>query len=144
MSPSSSRGDISGYLVRRIYVDEGSAVNVMYEHCFNNLSNDIRDRLKETTTSLVGFSGETSKPLGKIELEVCFGDHGMYRRPMMSFCVVNSPSPYNVILGRTGLKEIRAVPSTIHSMIKFPTPKGVATLRARPSIISECRRLEEK
>lgn len=137
-------GDISGYLVRRIYVDEGSAVNVMYEHCFNNLSNDIKDRLKDTTTSLVGFSGETSKPLGKIELEVCFGDHGMYRRTMMSFCVVSSPSPYNVILGRTGLKEIRAIPSTIHSVIKFPTPKGIATLRARSSIISECRRLEEK
>ncbi|PWA99206.1 histidine kinase-like ATPase domain, Zinc finger, CW-type [Artemisia annua] len=120
-------GDIAGYLVWRIYVDEGSSVDVI-----------------ETSTSLIGFSGETNKPLGKIELEVRFGDNGMYRRTMMTFCVVRSPSPDNVILGRTGLKEMRAIPSTIHSMIKFPTPKGIATLIARPSMVSECHRLEEK
>ncbi|PWA61031.1 reverse transcriptase domain-containing protein [Artemisia annua] len=137
-------GDIAGYLVRRIYVGEGSSVDVMYEHCFNNLSADIKERLRETSTSLVGFSSETNRPLGKIELEVRFGDNGMYRRTMMTFCVVRSPSPYNVILGRTGLKEMRAIRSTIHSMIKFPTSKGIATLIARPSMVSECRRLEEK
>ena len=137
-------GDISGYLVRRIYVDEGSAVNVMYEHCFNNLSSDIQNRLKETTTSLVGFSGETSKPLGKIELEVCFGSEGLYRRTTMKFAVVRSPSPYNIILRRSGIKQLRAIPSTIHSMMKFPTPRGIATLVTRSVIISECRRLEEK
>ncbi|PWA66512.1 reverse transcriptase domain-containing protein [Artemisia annua] len=137
-------GDIASYLVRRIYVDEGSSVDVMYEHCFNNLSADIKERLRETSTSLVGFSGETNKPLGKIELEVRFGDNGMYRRTIMTFCVVRSPSPYNVILGRIGLKEMRAIPSKIHSMTKFPTPKGITTLIARPSMVSECRRLEEK
>ncbi|PWA59654.1 reverse transcriptase domain-containing protein [Artemisia annua] len=137
-------GDIAGYLVRRIYVDEGSSVDVVYEQCFNNLSADIKERLRETSTSLVGFSGETNKPLGKIELEVRFGDNGMYRRTMMTFCLVRSSSPYNVILGRTGLKEMRAIPSMIHSMIKFPTPKGIATLIAHPSMVSECRRLEEK
>ena len=115
----------------------------MYEHCFNNLSTDIQKRLRETNTSLVGFSGEANKSLGKIELEVCFGDHGKYRRTMMTFCVVRSPSPYNVILGRTGLKELRAIPSTIHSMIKFPTPHGIATLVARPAAVAECRRIEK-
>lgn len=92
----------------------------------------------------MGFFGETNKPLGKIELEIRFGDHDMYRRTMMTFCVVRSPSPYNVILGRTGLKELRAIPSTKHSMIKFPTPRGVSSLMTRPSIVSECRRLKEK
>ncbi|PWA76408.1 reverse transcriptase domain-containing protein [Artemisia annua] len=74
------------------------------------------------------------------------GDKGTKDVPknLMTFCVVRSPSPYNVILGRTGLKEIRAIPSTIHSMIKFPTPKGIATLTSRPAIVSECRKLEEK
>ena len=117
-------GDIEGYLVRRIYVDEGSSVNVMYEHCFLNLDSSIRERLEETSTSLIGFSGETNNPLGKIELQVKFGDDGLFRKTIMKFCVVRSPSPYNVILGRTGLKGLRAIPSTIHSMIKFPTPRG--------------------
>ncbi|PWA72234.1 hypothetical protein CTI12_AA196600 [Artemisia annua] len=62
----------------------------------------------------------------------------------MKFAVVRSPSPYNIILGRSGIKELRAIPSTIHAMMKFPTPRGVATLVTRSVIISECRRLEEK
>ncbi|PWA60291.1 hypothetical protein CTI12_AA381680 [Artemisia annua] len=62
----------------------------------------------------------------------------------MKFAVVRSPSPYNIILGRSGIKELRAIPSTIHAMMKFPTPRGVATLVTRSIIISECRKLEEK
>ncbi|PWA93825.1 ATP-dependent caseinolytic (Clp) protease/crotonase family protein [Artemisia annua] len=62
----------------------------------------------------------------------------------MKFAVVRSPSPYNIILGRSGIKELRAIPSIIHAMMKFPTPRGVATLVTRSVIISECRRLEEK
>nr|GEV42645.1 reverse transcriptase domain-containing protein [Tanacetum cinerariifolium] len=46
--------------------------------------------------------------------------------------------------GRPGLKTLRAIPSTIHSMMKFSTPKGVATLVTRTIIIAECRRLEKK
>nr|GEV09761.1 reverse transcriptase domain-containing protein [Tanacetum cinerariifolium] len=42
--------------------------------------------------------------------------------------------------GRPGLKTLRAIPSTIHAMMKFPTPKGVATLVTRTVIIVECRR----
>ncbi|GJX15958.1 reverse transcriptase domain-containing protein [Tanacetum coccineum] len=83
---------------------------------------------------MVGFVGEVSKPLRKIELEVCFGNGGLCRNTSMKFIVVRAPSPYNVILG---------IPSTIHSMM-FPTPKGIDTLVTRTVIIAECRRLEKK
>nr|GEV93551.1 hypothetical protein [Tanacetum cinerariifolium] len=46
--------------------------------------------------------------------------------------------------GRSGLKTLRAIPFTIHSMMKFPTPKGVATLVTQTVIIAKCRRLEKK
>nr|GEV74394.1 reverse transcriptase domain-containing protein [Tanacetum cinerariifolium] len=108
-------------LVRRVYVDEGSSVEVMFEHCFENLDPRIKAKLKETQTNLVEFVEEISKPFGKIELNVCFGNGG-----------------------RHGLKSLRAIPSTIHLMMKFPTPKGVATLVTQTIIIAECRRLEKK
>nr|GFB32731.1 reverse transcriptase domain-containing protein [Tanacetum cinerariifolium] len=111
---------------------------------FENLNPKIKDRLKEAQTDLVGFAGEVSKPPGKIELEVCFGNGGLCRRTSMKFIVVRAPSPYNVILGRPGLKALQAIPSTIYSMMKFPIPKGVATLVTRMVIIAECRRLEKK
>ncbi|GKC09667.1 hypothetical protein Tco_1001277 [Tanacetum coccineum] len=112
--------EVEGYLVRRIYVDEGSSVVVMFEHC------------------------EVSKPLGKIELEVCLGNGGLCRRTSMKFIVVRAPSPYNIILGRPRLKTLPAIPSTILSMMKFLTPKGMATLVNRTVIIVECRVEEGK
>ncbi|GKC25673.1 reverse transcriptase domain-containing protein, partial [Tanacetum coccineum] len=120
--------EVEGYLVRRVYVDEGSSVEVMFEHCFENLSAKVRSGLRETRTDLVGFAGEVAKPLGKIDLEVCFGNEGLSRKMSIKFLVVRAPSPYNIILGRPGLKALHAIPSTIHSMIRFPTPKGIATL----------------
>ncbi|GJR71508.1 reverse transcriptase domain-containing protein [Tanacetum coccineum] len=136
--------EVEGYLVRRVYVDEGSSVEVMFEHCFENLPAKVRAGLRETRTDLVGFAGEVAKPLGKIDLEVCFGTEGLNRKMSMKFLVVRAPSPYNVILGRPGLKALHAIPSTIHSMIKFPTPRGIATLVTRATIIAECRLREEK
>ncbi|GKD35148.1 reverse transcriptase domain-containing protein, partial [Tanacetum coccineum] len=136
--------EVEGYLVRRVYVDEGSSVEVMFEHCFENLPEKVRAGLRETRTDLVGFAGEVAKPLGKIDLEVCFGNEGLSRRTSMKFIIIRAPSPYNVILGRPGLKILHAIPSTIHSMIKFPTPKGIATLIARTITIAECRKREEK
>ncbi|GJU57913.1 reverse transcriptase domain-containing protein [Tanacetum coccineum] len=138
------KAEVEGYLVRRVHVDEGLSVEVMFEHCFENLNPHIKAGLRKTQTDLVGFAGEVSKPLGKIELEVCFGSGGLRRRTSMKFIVVQAPSPYNIILGRPGLKTLRAIPSTIHSMMKFPTPKEVATLVTWMIIIAEYRRLEKK
>ncbi|GKD89162.1 reverse transcriptase domain-containing protein, partial [Tanacetum coccineum] len=136
--------EVEGYLVRHVYVDEGSSVEVMFEHCFENLPAKVRAGLRETKTDLVGFTGEVAKPLGKIDLEVCFGNEGLSRRMSIRFLVVRAPSPYNIILGRPWLKALHAIPSTIHSMIRFPTPKGIATLVTRTTIIAECRLREGK
>nr|GEV37962.1 reverse transcriptase domain-containing protein [Tanacetum cinerariifolium] len=123
---------------------QGASVEVMFERCFENLSPAIRSRLRDTRMDLVGLTGSVVKPLGKIELKVVFGDGDLFRMVMITFIVVREPSPYNVIFGRTGLRSLRAVSSTIHSMVKFPTPRGVATLVTHSAIIFECRILERK
>nr|GEW22067.1 reverse transcriptase domain-containing protein [Tanacetum cinerariifolium] len=85
------KAEVEGYLVRRIYIDGGASVEVMFEHCFENLSPVIKAMLKETQTDLVGFTGEATKPLGIIELEVCFRSEGLCRRTTMKFTVIRSP-----------------------------------------------------
>ncbi|GJR22171.1 hypothetical protein Tco_0970698 [Tanacetum coccineum] len=65
---------VEGYLVRRVFVDQGAVVQVMFEHCFDNLSSSIKACLTQTLTELVGFYGEQLIPIGKIELEVAFGN----------------------------------------------------------------------
>ncbi|GJU94223.1 reverse transcriptase domain-containing protein [Tanacetum coccineum] len=96
--------EVEGYLVKMVFVDQGAAIQVIFEHCFDKLPASVRSRLTATQTELVGFSGEQLLPLGKIELKVAFGTEGLSRRMMMKFTVVIAASPYNVILGRTEKK----------------------------------------
>ncbi|GJR91645.1 hypothetical protein Tco_0215656 [Tanacetum coccineum] len=56
----------------------------------------------------------------------------------MNFMVVRSPSPYNRIIGRPGLRKIRAIPSTAHRMLKFLVAGGIVTLRRSKIIPLEC------
>ncbi|GJX79601.1 reverse transcriptase domain-containing protein [Tanacetum coccineum] len=77
------------------------------------------------TTSLVGFNGEIKWPLGQITLLVKVGDDEHSTSTWMDFMVVRSTSPFNGIIGRPGLRKMKAVPSTTHGMIKFPVMGGI-------------------
>ncbi|GKE58684.1 reverse transcriptase domain-containing protein, partial [Tanacetum coccineum] len=127
----------------RIYVDGGSSVEVMYEHCFRNLGTKTRARLRESRTPLVGFFREVNYPMGVINLNVTMGEIRKLRTVTMEFTVVKSHSPYNVILGRTDLRSLGAVASTIHLMRKFPTNNGIATMTTKRQTLQECQMMEE-
>ncbi|GKA39216.1 hypothetical protein Tco_0731767 [Tanacetum coccineum] len=59
-SPITLEARIEGYQVRRIYVDRGSSLEVMYEHCFRNLGPDKKAKLRDSRVPLVGFSREVN------------------------------------------------------------------------------------
>ncbi|XP_071739706.1 uncharacterized protein [Rutidosis leptorrhynchoides] len=121
-----------GYNVKRLNVDTGSSVDVMYEHCFRKLPEEIKSKLRAPMTVLSGFSGESAWPLGCIELELELADDNNPSRSRampIEYCVVRSYSCYIALLGRVNLQKFGAVPSTVHGMIKFPTKQGIATIR---------------
>ncbi|GJY32392.1 reverse transcriptase domain-containing protein [Tanacetum coccineum] len=82
-------------------------------------------------------------PHGVIDLEVTMGEYGKTRTVIMKFAVVKSPSPYNALLDRTGMRSLRAIASTIYSMMKFPTSNGIATISITRETLRECRQIEE-
>nr|GEX01447.1 reverse transcriptase domain-containing protein [Tanacetum cinerariifolium] len=90
------------------------------------------------TTSLTGFSGETIWPLEQLRLLVTIGDANHSTRAWMNFMIVRSLSPYNGIIGRDGIKEIQAVPSTAHVMLKFSADGGIVTICSTTLIPAEC------
>ncbi|GJS18944.1 reverse transcriptase domain-containing protein [Tanacetum coccineum] len=61
----------------------------------------------------------------------------------MEFAMVKSTSPYNALLGRTGMRSLGAVASTIHSMIKFLTSNRIATIATTRETLRECRQIKE-
>ncbi|GJU63574.1 reverse transcriptase domain-containing protein [Tanacetum coccineum] len=104
--------EMGGHFVHRVYIDGGASSEVLYEHCFVKLRKEIRDQMVPATTHLVGFSGETIWPW--------------------------SSSQHNAIIGRPGIRKIRAVPSTAHGMLKFPVEGGTVTLQSSRVIPMEC------
>nr|XP_043639376.1 uncharacterized protein LOC122610450 [Erigeron canadensis] len=116
--------------VRRVYVDTGSACEIMYEHCFLKLRHALRKTKKNISCPLVGFTGERSWSLGEITLHVTVGTIPMIRTEMLTFIIVRSDSPYNVILGRTAMRKMGIIPSPMHGMVMFSTPYGIGCIKA--------------
>ncbi|GJW54237.1 hypothetical protein Tco_0098322 [Tanacetum coccineum] len=134
---------IEGHQARRIHVDGGSSLEIMYEHCFKKFSVNVRSRLRKCKSSLVGFLGEVYHPLGLVDLRVTMGGAGRNKIVLMEFAIVKCRSPYNVIMGRTGMRSLGAMGSTIHSMIKFLTDQGIVTMETSKEALWECRQLEK-
>ncbi|GKF67787.1 reverse transcriptase domain-containing protein, partial [Tanacetum coccineum] len=130
--------EIGGHQVHRMCVDGGSSFEILYEHCFNRLRPEIRNQMVPVTTSLIGFSGEIKWPLEQITLLVKVGDDEHSTSTWMDFMVVRSTSPYNGIIGRPGLRKMKAVPSTTYGMIKFLVMGGTLTLKSSKIIPIEC------
>ncbi|GJX68462.1 hypothetical protein Tco_0304189, partial [Tanacetum coccineum] len=136
--------EVECYLVRRVFMDKGAAVQVMFEHCFDNLSPAIKACLTLTQTELLGFSGEQLIPVGKVELEVKLEGGGLFHKTMLKFTVVRASSPYNIILGHTGMRELRVVSSTIHAMkvvkhderIEVREPEGLEESREEKMLVN--------
>nr|GEV85162.1 reverse transcriptase domain-containing protein [Tanacetum cinerariifolium] len=130
--------EIGGHMIHRMYVDGGSSMEILYEHCFNRLRPEVKNQMVPATTSLFGFSGETIWPLGQLRLLVTIGDVDHPTRAWMNFMIVRSLSPYNGIIERPVIKEIQAVPSITHRMLKFPADGGIVTIHSTILIPVEC------
>ncbi|GAV59891.1 hypothetical protein CFOL_v3_03422, partial [Cephalotus follicularis] len=90
------------FTMKRILIDNGSSADILYKHAFDQLRIPA-DQLKPVKTPLVGFAGETIHPLGSINLSVVAGTAPRQTQVEMTFLVVDTPSPYNAIVGRPGL-----------------------------------------
>nr|GEV41859.1 hypothetical protein [Tanacetum cinerariifolium] len=97
----------------------------------------IKSQMVPTTTSLTGFSEETIWPLGQLRLLVIIGDAEHSTKVWMNFMIVRSLSPYNGIIGRPGIREIQAVPSTSYRMLKFSVDGEIVTIRSTILIPTE-------
>ncbi|GAV72446.1 LOW QUALITY PROTEIN: hypothetical protein CFOL_v3_15934, partial [Cephalotus follicularis] len=86
------------FTMKRILIDSGSSPDILYKHAFDQLM--IPTDLKPVKTPLVGFRGEMIHPLGSIDLSVVVGTAPCQNQVHMTFLVVDTPSPYNAIIGR--------------------------------------------
>ena len=123
--------------MHQVLVDNGSSADILYYPTFQQMRID-RGRLVPTNVPLVGFRGSRVFPLGAVTLSVIVGDYPQQIIKDMTFLVVDCSSAYNAIIGRPTLNLWKAVTSTYHLMIKFPTDYGVGELRGSQMAAREC------
>jgi hypothetical protein len=122
------KAQIGGYDIRRVFMDAGSGINLIYVRTLKAMNISL-EWLKPTNCSFHGIvPGSTNHPLGKIELDVCFGNSGNFRREKLEFEVMDWPSQYHTILGRPAFAKFMAVPHYAYLALKILGPKGVITV----------------
>ena len=100
---------IEGYDVKRVLVDQGSAVKIMYPDLYKGLNLKPED-LTTYDSPLVSFKGKTIIPRGQIRLPIQTDSKVVE----VDFIVVDAYSSYTIIVARPWLHALRVVSSTLH------------------------------
>ena len=124
---------IGNVLVRRILVDTGSSTNLITLTALKEMGLSEND-IHKLPVPLVGFNGEVKHTTGNITLQTFAKGVNL----QVEFVVIDCPSSYNVILGRPWIHDMKAVASTYHQTVKFPTPRGVEEIRRDQRLAKEC------
>jgi hypothetical protein len=129
--------EIAGYSTRSVLIDNGSSADIIYLTAFQQMRID-KNQLRPIETPLVGFVGTSVYPLGIITLQLIAGTYPKQATKKVDFLVVDCPSAYNVIIGRPTLNRLRAVTSTYHLLVRFPTENGIGEMRGDQAMAREC------
>jgi hypothetical protein len=128
----------SGYTLTKVLMDGGSSINILYYDTFRrmNLSEKL---LTPSTTVFHGIvPGKSAYPIGRISLEVAFGDELNYRSEFLSFEVVKLKSLYHALFGRLAYVWFMAWPCYVYLKLKMPGPRGTITVEGNRRVALEC------
>jgi hypothetical protein len=121
-------------------MDAGSGIKLIYARTLRAMSISL-ESLKPTDCSFHGIvPGSANYPLGKIELDVCFGDSAITVEKKLEFEVMDWPSQYHAILGRPAFAKFMAVPHYAYLTLIIPGPKGTITVQGSFEVSNTCDR----
>ncbi|KAL2243756.1 UNVERIFIED_CONTAM: hypothetical protein Sindi_0493600 [Sesamum indicum] len=129
--------DIANFTVHKVLIDSGSSADIIFKSVVDKMGLE-NARLELVKTPLVGFGGSEVASLGTVELPVSMGEEPKRKTLMVKFLVVDTSFTYNVILGRPGLNSFRAVISTYHMKMKFPTEYGIGEVSCDQKKARKC------
>ncbi|KAL5576413.1 hypothetical protein UlMin_018112 [Ulmus minor] len=119
---------IASRKVYKILIDNGSSADILFRSTLNRMDL-VGAKFNPIKSALYGFTGDSIHSKGVLNLPVELGTHPCQHIQSVEFVVVDCPSSYNAIIGRPTLNAIRAVTSTYHLLVKFPTVGGIGILK---------------
>jgi hypothetical protein len=129
--------NIADFTTRRVMIDNDSSVDILYLPAYQQMKLD-KEKLRPMGALLVGFTGDKICPVGIVTLPITIGTYPKQVSKTVDFLVVDCPSAYNAIIERPTLNRLRAVTSTYHLLLKFPTEHGVGEVRGDQITAREC------
>jgi hypothetical protein len=129
---------IDGYDCSKIFLDDGSSINLIYAKTLRAMNISLTN----LTPSLIGFHcivpGKSEILVGKIMLDVIFGTPDNFIREKLEFEVVDIPSQYHVLLGRPAYARFMAVPHYTYLLWRIPGPNGPITVKVSFALAHKC------
>nr|XP_009774195.1 PREDICTED: uncharacterized protein LOC104224273 [Nicotiana sylvestris] len=118
-------------------VDPASSANIIRPRVVEQLG--LQDQIMPAARVLNGFNMASETTKGDIMLPVNVARTIQEKK----FHVIEGDMRYNVLLGRPWIHNMRAVPSTLHQVLKFPTPEGVKTVYGEQPTTKEIFAIDE-
>ncbi|XP_070035416.1 uncharacterized protein [Nicotiana tomentosiformis] len=115
------------FKIKRVLVDPGSLANIIQWRVLEQVK--LIGSIIPTTKILAGFNLVSVKTRGEILLLT--NAEGVMKTTL--FEVVDGDMGYTIIMGRPWFYEMKAVPSTYHQLLKFPTPERIKQIRGDQS-----------
>jgi len=119
------RASMANTDVRLVPIDTGASCDIMYIGLFKTLQLTEKNLSPYVGNELYGFSSSSTQPWGYVELLATFGEKEAKKTIRIPFLVIDCPSLFNCIIGRTGLAQLGAACSTAHLKLKCHAKDGI-------------------
>ncbi|XP_075669948.1 uncharacterized protein LOC142639689 [Castanea sativa] len=119
--------------MKRVMVDQGSGVEIMYPDLYKGLNLKLED-LTAYDSPLISFDGKTVVPKSQIRLPVQSGPEVVE----VDFVVVDAYSSYTAIILRLWLHSLGVVSSTLHLKVKFSSRDQIEELIRSQFVDRQC------
>lgn len=126
--------EIVGYIVKRVFVDNGSAIDVISTYILNWIDPLHRIPIEPSTRKHHSFNTDYYTLKGEIRLTVKVGSMCV----TSTFVVIEGCQPFNVLLGRPWMISMDCIVSTNHQGLKLVFGHQIHTIRANPNPFKCC------
>ncbi|XP_018462944.1 uncharacterized protein LOC108834077 [Raphanus sativus] len=126
--------DLSRVSFSKVLIDSGCVANLQSHDTFDKISRpDLA--INKYAPPLYSFGGGSRVPLlGNVAITVKTHDS----EKEIEFSVMHDLSPFDAVLGRPWLHQMKAVPSIYHQCVKFISPTGEKTIYGNQKQCRSC------
>jgi hypothetical protein len=129
---------VGRHKVTKTLINNGASLNRIMRKTFIKMGLNMKDLTLVHDTFHGVISGQSSTPIGRIDLEVSYGTGDNKRKEVVTFEVANFDIEYNCILRRPLLLKFMVVIHTAYATLKMSGPKGVITIKTNQRDVLAC------